>query len=171
MEQNSGGIFVVLLLVLIWLPGISSSICNTTGDRLLVGEREECVLPVGHYALSEVKVDGSVRVTGNGRLTLNVSALFIGANGSVRADGNGHGAENGTGAGTPDGSGGNERFLSRRILFQNSFFSMLWVSLFFFCFLFLVNWLVLLGGGVPWGFGAGIGGWKGERVFYFFLRL
>lgn len=122
MEQNSGGIFVVLLLVLIWLPGISSSICNTTGDRLLVGEREECVLPVGHYALSEVKVDGSVRVTGNGRLTLNVSALFIGANGSVRADGNGHGAENGTGAGTPDGSGGNERFLSRRILFQNSFF-------------------------------------------------
>lgn len=132
MEQNSGGIFVVLLLVLIWLPGISSSICNTTGDRLLVGEREECVLPVGHYALSEVKVDGSVRVTGNGRLTLNVSALFIGANGSVRADGNGHGAENGTGAGTPDGSGGNERFLSRRILFQNSFFSMLWVSLFFF---------------------------------------
>lgn len=107
MEQNSGGIFVFLLLALVWLPGISSSICNTTGDRLLVGEREECILPVGHYALSEVKVDGRVQVTGNGRLTLNVIALFIGANGSVHADGSGYGAENGPGAGTPDGSGGN----------------------------------------------------------------
>ena len=96
----------IVLLVLFCGPGVSSSNCSPGGDRWTVGETEECDLPAGQYDLGEVKIDGRVMVTGEGRLILNVMALYLGPNASLRADGAGFSAGSGPGAGTTDGSGG-----------------------------------------------------------------
>ena len=111
MEGNSGGISVIVLLVLLCGPGAWSRSCSPGGDRWTVGETEECDLPVGQYDLGEVKIDGKVRVTGEGRLVLNVMALYLGSSASLSADGAGFSAGSGPGAGTAEGSGGKDILL------------------------------------------------------------
>ena len=117
MEGNSGGISVIVLLVLLCGPGAWSRSCSPGGDRWTVGETEECDLPAGQYDLGEVKIDGKVRVTGEGRLVLNVMALYLGSSASLRADGSGFSAGSGPGAGTADGSGGKDILLGFVCLF------------------------------------------------------